>query len=125
MKSLQDLLNEIKPHIKEVGLEEAETLIQHEYKILDVREPFEFENGHIPGSINIPRGTLESAADLEYPKSIPELRDHRDSNWLVVCRTGSRSAFACYTLQLMGFKNVVNLADGVLGWKKSNRDIVK
>jgi len=76
--------------------------------ILDVREPDEYKGplGHIPGSLLLPLGNLQSRFD-ELPK---------DKLIIAVCRSGARSAQACVLLQRAGFKRVANLAGGLLRW---------
>lgn len=92
---------EIDPH----GLEEQAGAAQ----ILDVREPDEFVGplGHIRGAVLIPLGTLaDRAAELA-----------RDRPIVAVCRAGGRSAQATIILQQAGFKDVANLAGGMLRWR--------
>ena len=77
--------------------------------IIDVREPIEFKLGHVRGAINIPPSKLMAGAD--------KLRDvPKDTELILYCRTGSRSAVSMNILQNMGYTNIVN---GV------NKDIVK
>lgn len=69
--------------------------------IVDVREPFEFETGHVEGALNIPPESLMQGA--------PELDDvDRDTEIVLYCRTGSRSNVAMQILQQQGFTNLVN-----------------
>ncbi len=84
--------------------------------ILDVREPKEFEAMHIPASINVPRGVLESACEWDYEDTVPELVLAREREIVVVCRSGRRSAFAAKTMQQMGYGKVVSLRTGLRGW---------
>jgi adenylyltransferase/sulfurtransferase len=75
-------------------------------KIVDVREPNEYQINRIPGSVLIPLGDV--------PKRYNEL----DPNGQIVvhCKTGGRSAKAADFLRSVGFKNVLNLKGGVLDW---------
>jgi len=84
--------------------------------LLDVREPAEFELAHIEGSLNVPRGVLESACDYDYEETEPELVTARDRDVVVICRSGYRSVLACSTLQTMGYCSVVSLKTGIKGW---------
>lgn len=69
--------------------------------IIDVREPFEYADGHVEGAINIPpMRLLGGATELQ---NIP-----KDTKIVVYCRTGSRSAASIQLLKQMGYKNVVN-----------------
>ncbi|KAA6184324.1 rhodanese-like domain-containing protein [Thiohalocapsa marina] len=85
--------------------------------IIDVREPSEFEAMHIAGSLNVPRGILESACEWEYEETVPELVQARDRELVVVCRSGYRSVLAAHSLQVLGYRNVASLQTGLRGWK--------
>ncbi|GHO51120.1 rhodanese-like domain-containing protein [Ktedonospora formicarum] len=86
--------------------------------LLDVREPAEWEKGHIPGAVLAPRGMLEWYADPTTPYAKPELTTKRDALILVACASGGRSILAAQTLQSMGYSNVVSMAGGFNEWKK-------
>src|ERR1700730_9571333 len=75
-------------------------------KIVDVREPNEYQINRIPGSVLIPLGDV--------PKRYNELDP--DDLIVVHCKMGSRSAKAADFLRSVGFKNVLNLKGGVLDW---------
>ncbi|MDD2743130.1 MAG: rhodanese-like domain-containing protein [Rhodocyclaceae bacterium] len=92
--------------------------------IIDVREPAEFAAMHIPGSLNVPRGVLESACDWGYEETLPELVEARDREIAVVCRSGYRSILAVYSMQLLGYKNAFSLKTGVRGWKDFEQPLV-
>lgn len=68
--------------------------------LLDVRLPYEYEKGHLKGSINIPLSQLERAE-----KQIGD----KDRKLFVYCRTGARSAQACAMLMKMGFSDPINI----------------
>jgi rhodanese-related sulfurtransferase len=121
---LMDFVKDAKSRIKEVDVNEAEQLMTQGYKVLDVREPGEFLAGAVDGAMSVPRGILESAADLQYPGALPELRDARDGQWLIMCRTGGRSAMATDVLQKMGFTDVVNIMGGMTAWADNNKPVV-
>lgn len=68
---------------------------------IDVREPFEFSQGHVPGAINIPPAELMAGAKaLEaYPK---------DTELVLYCVSGSRSNVSMNILRQLGYTNIVN-----------------
>lgn len=74
--------------------------------LLDVREPWEFQICHIDGSLPMPMASV--------PARLAEL--DRDSEIVVVCHHGGRSAQVCMFLEHQGFSRVINLAGGVAGW---------
>lgn len=71
------------------------------YTIIDVREPDEFESGHVAGALNIPPAQLMKGA--------PQLNElQKDAPIIVYCRTGSRSNVAMNMLNGLGFTNITN-----------------
>ena len=115
-KSLHDFVTAALETVREIEPEEvADLLGNHEYTVLDVREPYEFADGHLEGAINIPRGFLEVKADLEHYKRDERLAN-RDQKIICYCGGGHRSALASQTLQQMGFTNVKSMREGWTGW---------
>ena len=86
--------------------------------LLDVREPAEWEKGHIPGALLAPRGMLEWYADPTTPYAKAELTTKRDARIIVACASGGRSMLSAETLKKMGYTNVVNMAGGFNEWSK-------
>ena len=86
MKTAQDLVTAAKTEITEISIEDAEQAIDSANVLLDVREPDEFRDGHIPGAINVPRGLLEFKLSSE-----PTLRD-RSLSFILYCKTSGRAA---------------------------------
>lgn len=84
--------------------------------ILDVREQEEFDRMHIPNSMCVPRGILESACEWEFEETEPELVQARHREVVVVCRSGHRSVLAVHSLQVLGFENAASLKTGLRGW---------
>ncbi len=77
--------------------------------ILDVREDWEYQEGHIPGAVLIPLGTIPNRLD-----EIP-----RDKTVIAVCRSGNRSSQATQFLRSQGFDNVHNMTGGMIDWTKA------
>jgi rhodanese-related sulfurtransferase len=123
-KSLKDFVSEAKSRIQEVNVDETAKQLQNNPNtlILDVREPAEYGQGHIPGALHIPRGMLEAKADLEFAGREPRLSD-RHQPIIVHCASGVRSAFAADVLQQMGFTNVKSLAGGFTAWQQSGKPV--
>ena len=105
-----DLVNAAKAEIREINVVEAKDLLDSEAIFVDVREPPEWKDGTVPGSLCIPRGVLEWRAESEAP-----LKD-RSVPVVVYCKSGGRSALAAQTLQQLGFTNVSALAGGFEAW---------
>jgi adenylyltransferase/sulfurtransferase len=97
-----------KSKVKEVTVHEFKQMIesQHDYQLIDVREPYEFEIVNLGGEL-IPLNTIEN--------SLEKLRS--DKRVIVLCRSGVRSVRAIETLEKKyGFSNLYNLKGGVLAW---------
>lgn len=110
-----DLVQEAKRRVVEIDA--ANAIAQHargDVIFLDVREPNEWNLGHIPGAVHIPRGELES--DVEGAVA-------RDRNIVVYCAGGVRSALAADTLQQMGYEHVTSLRGGIQDWASCGGDI--
>ncbi|MDR3691450.1 MAG: rhodanese-like domain-containing protein [Fimbriimonas sp.] len=115
-KSLHDFVSEALKTVSEVTPEEViEIQRSGGYKILDVREPNEYGDGHLVGAVNIPRGFLEVKADLEHYKRDESLAD-RTQKIVCYCGGGHRSALAAKTLMEMGFEHVRSMKEGWTGW---------
>ena len=95
-----------------------------ELLIVDVREPDEFAAMHIAGSLNVPRGILESACEWDYEETVPELVQARGREVVVVCRSGYRSVLAANSMLLLGYENVASLQTGLRGWKDYEQPLV-
>jgi rhodanese-related sulfurtransferase len=87
--------------------------------LIDVREPSEWDQGHVPGAINVPRGMLELRADPESPAADPGLSANRDARVIVYClkAPGARSLLAAQTLGSMGYSNVAAMRGGFEEWR--------
>lgn len=79
-----------------------------EIKVIDVREPYEYEEFNI-GAELIPLGTL--------PQKLDDLEDYKDQEIVVHCKAGGRSASAKDFMMANGFTKVRNLLGGMLDWK--------
>ncbi len=104
----RELLNAAKQAIREVEPSDVAARLDY-YRILDVREPDEHEQGAVPGAVHIPRGNLEFSVESR-------LTD-KHAPIAVYCAGGVRSAFAAKTLQDLGYTDVVSVIGGFNKWK--------
>jgi len=74
--------------------------------VLDVREPFEYAEGRVAGSVLLPLATVADRVD-DFPKDQPVY---------VVCRSGNRSLVAARTLVEAGYTDVRNVEGGMIAW---------
>jgi len=116
--SAQDLVAQARAVIEEIDPARLHALQADGVAVIDVREPGEFAEGHIPGAVNIPRGVLEFQVD-GHP-AVNGARDehlaHRRAPVVLYCRTGGRSALSAEALQRLGFDRPLSLAGGWLRW---------
>lgn len=90
----------------EVSVTRAAELRDSGVMMLDVREPEEWNQAHIPGAVLIPLGELQSRLS-EVPANQPVV---------VYCRTGHRSASGRDILKAAGYTNVTSMAGGITAW---------
>jgi rhodanese-related sulfurtransferase len=85
--------------------------------LLDVREPSEFEAGHIEGAVNIPV--------RELPGRVKELPQDRGLKMVAYCASGIRSAYATMFLRVYGYSDVRTLEHGIREWAGAGYPIVR
>lgn len=109
---VKDLLVKAKAAVKVVTAEDVKGAIDKKEKavILDVRDPQEYAAGHLPGAINISRGTLEFGC-------WGKVQD-QSAKIYVYCKTAGRSALATKTLNDLGYKNAVLMDAQFEDWIK-------
>ncbi len=104
--------------VKIMTVEELNKLMDSEeiYTLIDVRQKSEHYYGYIPGSLVIPRGSLEFLIGSEdYWETEGLYMPLKEETIIVYCKKGSRGALAANSLMQLGYENVYTL-DG--GWKK-------
>jgi len=113
MPTYRELLEQTKTEIDEIDAGAARALDGAVW--IDVREADEWQEGHLPGAVHIPRGFLESRVEAVAPdKSTPVV---------VYCASAARSAFAAKSLAGLGYENVHSLAGGFTDWKRNGLEI--
>jgi len=78
--------------------------------LLDVRDREEYETEHIPGAINISRGTLDFKVNLIIPD--------KNKKIIIYCGVDRRGPLATKSLNDLGYKRAVNMIGGLKAWKK-------
>lgn len=95
-----------KSPIAEITPQEAQAMQRDGAILIDVRESYEWHEGHIPGARHIPLGSLTQHLDkLDKTQEI-----------VTVCRSGHRSMMAANALQRAGFTQVSNMSGGMMRW---------
>src|SRR5216684_3141807 len=96
-------VNDVLAHQHETGPGDQEIVV------VDVREKHEWNEGHIPGALHVPRGFLE----LQIEEAVPD----NSKTVVLYCAGGVRSLIAGTTLQQMGYKDVISMSGGYGQWK--------
>jgi len=111
MSNAQISLPELGP---DVDVQTTHALQKHpDVFLFDVREEWEYENGHIPGILLIPMETV--------PDRLEEIP--ADKNVIVTCRSGNRSGKVAEFLRMQGYPNVHNMLGGILEWDEAGYEI--
>src|SRR5919199_5414316 len=117
MPSGSELIRSIKDRIREVDPGQVHEAVQNGNGrgplLVDVREQHEFEEGHVPGAVHVPRGHLESRIE----SAVPE----RERPLVLYCAGGVRSALAARQLAELGYRDVVSMSGGFQQWKAEGR----
>ena len=118
-KTPDQLVKEAKASIKEISVNDVKSMIDGKEKIilLDVRDKNEFEEGSIPGALNISRGMLEFKVALVIPD--------KNAKIIVFCGLDLRGPLATKSLNEMGYMNAVNMTGGLKAWKEAGYAIAK
>lgn len=104
--------------IKLLSPNEAVLLVNRENGVLvDVCEPNEYREGHIPRAVNLPLSQLK--------EHLGELEKYKQRPIVLSCRSGNRSIKAAIMLKRQGFAKVYSLAGGLLAWQRENLPVEK
>src|SRR4029077_1202486 len=114
MATYRELLKQVKDRIVEGDAREAAELEGAVW--IDVREQDEWDEGHIPGAVLVPRGNLESR--------IEGIVADRTKPIVIYCASAARSAFAADSLSALGYEHPVSLAGGFTEWKRNGGEVV-
>src|ERR1035437_2801153 len=103
--------------VKDINVHEAQALIHRGVFVLDVREPHEYEAGHVAGAKLIPLGSLLDR--------VSEIKPLQEQDLVIICRGGKRSATACWQLAQVGFTKTYNVAGGIIAWQRAKLAVVR
>jgi rhodanese-related sulfurtransferase len=113
------IVDDARSRIQETTVEEVKARLDRGEKFLlvDVREDSEWEKDHLPGSVHMGKGVIER--DVE--QKVPDL----NTEMVLYCGGGYRSALAADNLQKMGYKRVISMDGGIRGWREKGYPLVK
>lgn len=109
------LVEDASSGVREVSVEETRNRIKLGAKLIDVREDNEWEAAHAEGAVHLGRGIIERDIVSTFPSKNTEL--------ILYCGGGFRSALAADNLQKMGYTNVWSMAGGWHAWEESGAPV--
>ena len=118
--SANELVQEALRVVKVITVQELKKLMQSEeiYTLIDVRQKSEHYHGYIPGSLVIPRGSLEfSIENGNFWEENELYQPLKDEKIIVYCKKGNRCVLAAESLTRLGFTEVYALKEGWKGWE--------
>ena len=112
-KTYQELMAEARDSVPEVTIDEVQAQMENGARptLLDVREREEYREGHLEGSVPLPRGFLE----MRIEEAVPD----KGTPIVAYCAGGVRSLIAARTLKEMGYENVTSMSGGYTAWKNA------
>ena len=112
-KTYQELMTEARDSVPEVTIDDVQAQMENGARptLLDVREREEYREGHLEGSVPLPRGFLE----MRIEEAVPD----KSAPIVAYCAGGVRSLIAARTLKEMGYENVTSMSGGYTAWKNA------
>ena len=105
------IVNDANSRVREVSVDETQERMKNGAVLIDVREDNEFDATHAAGARHMGRGIIER----DIVQTVPE----KDTELILYCGGGYRSALATDNLQKMGYTNVWSMAGGWHAWEES------
>ena len=113
------IVEDAKSRVRETNVDEVKSRLDRGDKLvlIDVREDREFDADHLPGAVHLGKGIIERDVEAKYPDLQTEL--------ILYCGGGFRSALAADNLQKMGYSNVISMDGGIRGWREKGYPLEK
>jgi len=110
------LVDDAKSRVREVNVDETRRKLESgKVRVIDVREESEWAAGHVRGAHHLGKGVIERDIEARVPDKNTEL--------ILYCGGGFRSALSADNLQKMGYTNVASMAGGWRAWKDAGAPI--
>ena len=104
--------NELEPFTR-LTVQEAKEMIDQGTPVIDVRDPHEYQAGHVPGAKLIPvNSVMQRAGELPQGTAI-----------VFICAKGQRSAVACEMAAALGYKDLYNVEGGTDAWVEAGNPV--
>jgi rhodanese-related sulfurtransferase len=113
------IVNDAKRRIRETNVAEVKARMDRgdNFVLIDVREDHEWKDNHLPNAIHIGKGIIERDIETRIPD--------KDTEVILYCGGGYRSALAADNLQKMGYTNVLSMDGGFKGWRDAGHPLKK
>jgi len=113
------IVEDAKSRVRETNVDDVKSRLDRGDKLvlIDVREDREFDADHLPGAVHLGKGIIERDVEAKYPDLQTEL--------ILYCGGGFRSALAADNLQKMGYSNVISMDGGIRGWREKSYPLEK
>jgi len=113
------IVDDAKTRVRETNVDTVKTRLDRgdKFLLVDVREESEYANDHLPGAIHLGKGVIER--DIE--GRVPEL----NTEMILYCGGGFRSALAADNLQKMGYTNIISMDGGIRDWREKGYPLSK
>jgi len=113
------IVEDARSRVRETNVHEVKSRLDRGDKLvlIDVREDREFDADHLPGAVHLGKGIIERDVEAKYPDLQTEL--------ILYCGGGFRSALAADNLQKMGYGNVISMDGGIRGWREKGYPLGK
>ena len=113
------IVDDARTRIRETNVDDVKKRMDRgdKFLLVDVREESEYAKDHLPGAVHLGKGVIER--DIE--ARVPEL----NTEMILYCGGGFRSALAADNLQKMGYTNVISMDGGIRGWREKGFPLTK
>ncbi len=113
------IVEDARSRVRETNVDEVKKRLDRgdKFLLVDVREESEFAHDHLPGAVHLGKGVIER--DIE--ARVPQL----DTEMVLYCGGGFRSALAADNLQKMGYTKVISMDGGIRGWREKSYPLTK
>ena len=117
------IVEDAKQRVRETTVDEVKARLDaslagnEKFVLVDVREDREFDADHLPGAVHMGKGVIERDIEAKYPDLQTEL--------VLYCGGGFRSALAADNLQKMGYTNVISMDGGIRDWRQRGYKLEK
>jgi rhodanese-related sulfurtransferase len=113
------IVNDAKTRVRETDVTETKRRMDRgdKFVLVDVREESEYAKDHLPGAVHLGKGIIERDIEAKVPDLNTEI--------VLYCGGGFRSALAADNLQKMGYTNVISMDGGIRDWREKGYPLTK